>query len=105
MASLPFTGFPVAHHCRFDSQPFRLLLLRRLWLPLPSTVRSCRCGLPLDSRGHHRTACSMVGVAMRRRGFAVEIATVTGVPGGMDLARPDVRCDRTWIWPVWTRCG
>ena len=63
MASLPFTSFPVAHHCRFDSQPFRLLLLRRLWLPLPSTVRTCRCGLPLDSRGHHRAACSMVGVS------------------------------------------
>ena len=31
------------------------------------------CGLPLDSRGHHRAACSMVG-ALGRRGFAVESA-------------------------------
>ena len=30
MASMPFTSFPISHHCRFDSQPFRVLLLRRL---------------------------------------------------------------------------
>ena len=33
MAGLPVTSFPTALHSRFDAQPFRVLLLRRLWLP------------------------------------------------------------------------
>ena len=73
MASVPFTCLSISHHCRFDSQPFRVLLLRRFWLPLPSTARTCRCGLPLDPCGHHRAACSVAGV-LGRRGFAVESA-------------------------------
>ena len=89
MASLLFTSFFVALH----------------WLPLPSTVRTCRCGLPLDSCGHHRAACSMVGV-LGRRGFAVESAAarVCREAGGrvsvnvrvqdMDLARPDALDNR-----------
>ena len=31
------------------AQLFRVILLRRLHLPLPLTVRSCRCGLPFHS--------------------------------------------------------
>ena len=64
MASVPYTCFPIGPHCRFDPQPFRVLLLRRLWLPLPSTSRNCRCGLPLD--------CAVAGLG--RRGFALESA-------------------------------
>ena len=30
MTSVPYTCFPIAPHCRFDPQPFRVLLLRRL---------------------------------------------------------------------------
>ena len=30
-----------------EAQPFRLLLLRRLRLPVPLTSRTCRCGTPL----------------------------------------------------------
>ena len=99
LAGLPFTCFPTAAHSRFDAQPFRLLLLRRLWLPLPSSARNCRCGLPLDSSGHHRAACAVAGV-LGRRGFAVESAAacVCREAGArvslnvrvqdMDLARP-----------------
>ena len=43
-------------------QLFRVLLLRRLWLPLPLSSRTCRCGRPLDVLGHHRAACSRAGV-------------------------------------------
>ena len=50
---------------------FRVLLLRRLHLPLHRTLHSCRCPLPLYSRGHHRAACDRVGV-LRRRGYALE---------------------------------
>ena len=46
-----------------------LLLLRRLHLPLPWTLHSCRCGLPLDSRGHHRAACSTAFVVMQAAGY------------------------------------
>ena len=70
---MPFTSFPISHHCRFDSQPFHVLLLRRLWLPLPSTARTCLCGLPLDPCGHHRAACSVAGVLgrlVRRTGLS-----------------------------------
>ena len=45
---------PVSRESRIDSSSFRVLLLRRLWLPLLPSSRNCRCGLPLDSRGHHR---------------------------------------------------
>ena len=42
-------------HCfpRFDPQPFRVLMSRRLRLPMPLSSRSCRCGRLPDSLGHH----------------------------------------------------
>ena len=36
MFGLPFTCCPTSFHSRFEAQLFRVLLLRRLWLPLPS---------------------------------------------------------------------
>ena len=99
-AILPFTSFPSARHARFDPQPFRVLLLRRLWLPVPLSSRSCRCGRPLDSSGHHRAACAVAGV-LGSRGFALESAAarVCREAGGrvsanvrvqdMDLAAPN----------------
>ena len=45
----------------------------QLWLPLPPTSRTCRCGRPLDVLGHHRASCAIVGV-LGRRGFALESA-------------------------------
>ena len=56
-----------------SSVPFTALLLRRLRLPLPFTVCTCRCGRPLDAFGHHRAACSTGGLLGRRR-FAAESA-------------------------------
>ena len=44
LASIPFTVFPTDRSCRIDPQPFCILLLRRLRLPLPFTARSCVCG-------------------------------------------------------------
>ena len=73
MCGEPFTCFPTSRETRFDSQSFRLLLLRRLRLPLPFTARRCRCGRPLGPSGHHRAACARVGV-LGRRGFALESA-------------------------------
>ena len=58
---------------RFPPQLFRVLLLRRLWFPLPLSSRTCLCGRPLDVLGHHRAACSRAGV-LANRGFSVESA-------------------------------
>ena len=66
----PFTVCGTCFETWFVSPLFRTLLLRRLRLPLSSAKRICKCGRPLDSRGHHRAACAMAGV-LGRRGFAV----------------------------------
>ena len=47
LASVPFTCCPISRHTNFDAQIFRTFLLRRLWLPLSSSSRACRCGRPL----------------------------------------------------------
>ena len=73
LSGLPFVACPSSPHQRFASHLFRVLLLRRLHLPLPLSSRSCRCGRPLDARGHHRTSCPTSGV-LGRRGFALESA-------------------------------
>ena len=57
LAGLPLTAIPVHPHVRFDSDLFRVLLLRRLRLPLPLSSRTCRCGRPLDCLGHHHASC------------------------------------------------
>ena len=58
---------------RLDAQPFRIFLCRRLHLPLPLSMRTCRCGRQLDKFGHHRAACAVAGV-LGRRGFPLEVA-------------------------------
>ena len=103
-ASLPFTSFPSAPHARFDPQPFRVLLLRRLWLPLPLSSRSCRCGRPLDSSGHHRAACAVAGVLGSRR-FALKSAAAAGKQAAVC---PRMSESRTRIWrrrTRWTTAG
>ena len=71
-AGLALSTCPVSRLTSFTPQLFRVILLR-LHLPLPLTVRNCRCGLPLDSRGHHRAVCARSGV-LGGRGWAVENA-------------------------------
>ena len=71
LASTPLVSFPVDQTSRVDAGPFRALLLRRLRLLLPLSVRSCRCGRLLDALGHHRAACATAGV-LGRRGWALE---------------------------------
>ena len=61
----------------FPIEPFRLLYLRRLRLPLPLCLRSCRCGRLLDTFGHHRAACANARV-LGRRGWALESCCEAG---------------------------
>ena len=96
---------PLCRVTRLEPCLFRVLLLRRLRLPLPLTGRNCRCGFPLDSCGLHRAACARAGV-LGRRGFAVEsvAARICREAGGrvttnvmvrdMDLVRPNVHDTR-----------
>ena len=70
-AAAALSAVPSSEVFRISSHLFRVLLLRRLRLPLPPVSRTCRCGRPLDSHGHHRAGCSRAGV-LGRRGFAVE---------------------------------
>ena len=51
-AGAAFHACPTCPLTRIDPAQFRILLLRRLRFPLPHSARSCRCGRPLDSRGH-----------------------------------------------------
>ena len=65
---------PTCRLTRFDAQVFRVLLMRRLQMPLPLTARNCRCGRFLDVFGHHRAVCARAGV-LSKRGLALESAT------------------------------
>ena len=42
-------------------------------LPLPLSMRACRCGRQLDKFGDHRAACAVAGV-LGRRGHPLEVA-------------------------------
>ena len=71
LASTVFVAIPTNRVARFDPQPFRVLMSRRLRLPMPLSSRSCRCGRLLDNLGHHRAGCAEAGV-LGRHGFALE---------------------------------
>ena len=104
-AGLALSTCPVDRLTTFTPQVFRVILLRRLHLPLPLTVRNCRCGQPLDICGHHRAACARAGV-LAGRGWAVEnvAARICREAGGrvttnvlvrnLDLVGPDIADNR-----------
>ena len=73
VAGIPFSVAPSSFLTRLEPALFRVLLQRRLSLPLPLSKRSCRCGRLLDAFGHHRAACSRSEV-LGRRGFSLESA-------------------------------
>jgi hypothetical protein len=68
-----FTAIPTSVDVIIPMQHFRVLLLRRLRMPLPFTARTCRCGARLDELGDHRAACAAAGV-LRPRAVPMERA-------------------------------
>ena len=72
-ASRAFTTIPFGPDTSYPSHLFRVLLLRRLRLPLPLSARVCRCRRILDPLGDHRAACAQAGV-LRGRGVPLERA-------------------------------
>ena len=61
-ASQAFTTMPYHNDNSYPSHLFRLLLLRRLRLPLPLSARFCRYRRTLDSLGGPRAACAQSGL-------------------------------------------
>ena len=55
-------ALPTSPELRLPSERMRVLLLRRLRMPLPHAPRRCRCGGMLDVFGDHRAACPVAGV-------------------------------------------
>ena len=69
--SMVLTTAPTSVLTKIPPHLFRVVLLRRLRLPLPLSQHAYRCGRPIDPFGHHRAACARTG-ALGRRGFALE---------------------------------
>ena len=67
-ASCALTALPTSADLVVPDAEYRVMLLRRLRLPLPFAPRHCRCGRALDTLGDHRTACAQVGVLAHRAG-------------------------------------
>ena len=70
--SRAITALPTAPELRMPSDCMRVVLLRRLRLPLPHVPRQCRSGGALDALGDHR-ACPVAGV-LGPRGAPLERA-------------------------------
>ena len=60
-ASRAFTTIPYTTEVTYPDHTFRILMLRRLRLPLPLTERACRCHRTLDPLGDHCGSCSQSG--------------------------------------------
>ena len=60
------TVLPTSAAVTLPPEHLRVLLLRRLRLPLPLTPRTCRCRGRLDPLGDHRSACATSGVLASR---------------------------------------
>ena len=65
-AARVFTVLPTSDVVAVPDPHFRVLLLRRLRLPLPLGPRACSCRGFLDEYGDHRAACSNSGVLASR---------------------------------------
>ena len=65
-AARAFTVLPTSDDVAIPDSHFRVLLLRRLRMPLPLGPRSCSCRGALDAYGDYRAACSTSGVLASR---------------------------------------
>ena len=97
VAGVSLSSTPSSPLTRMEPALFRVLLQRRLALPLPISNRTCRCGRPLDAFGHHRAACARSGV-LGRRGFALESAAGRVCrEAGTRVGWPQTSSSEIWI--------
>ena len=94
-AGLALTCCPTCRVTKMEAHLFRVTLMRRLQLPL--TVRTCRCGLPLDALGHHRAACARGGSGEARVGSGE--CCSTDLPRRWRSSEPTFCCG-TSIWAL-----
>ena len=96
-ASCAFTAVPTSADTRVPDDEFRVMLLRRLRLPLPLAPKRCACGGLLDVYGDHRSACAQVGVLARRAGplerAAARICKEPGARVASHVALRDLNLD------------
>ena len=104
-AASVFTTRPVSPELSLSSPLFRVLLLRRLRLPVPLTSARCRCRQLHDRFGDHLAACPRSGVLRARDGplerAAARVCREAGATVALnvplrdlnvDVARQDERC-------------
>ena len=72
-AGCAFTVTPSSPDTAVPNAEYRVLLFRRLRLPLPLAPKHCACGGLLDDLGDHRSACAQVGALARRAGLLCEL--------------------------------
>ena len=87
VAGVTLSSTPSSPLTRIEPALFRVLLQRRLALPLPLSNRTCRCGRPLDASGHYRAACARCGV-LGRRGFGAILVQA--------ISAQTLHCLRVW---------
>ena len=106
-AGAAFSVTPSSALTRIEFLRFRMLLQRRLHLPLPLSNRICGCGRPIDSFGHHRAVCGRTGV-LGEGGVPIRKHGSAHVQGSW---RPCARTcwSATWFWHChkqwWTSGG
>ena len=96
-ASCALTALPTSADLVVPDAEYRVMLLRRLRLPVPLAPRRCRCGRALDTLGDHRTACAQVGVLAHRAGplerAAARICREAGARVAASVALRDLNVD------------
>ena len=81
-----YTALPTRPELHLDSAAFRVLLVRRLRLPLPLDAAACRCGAHLDPFGDHRAACPRAGL-LRGRGIPLGTGCCARMQGSWSHSR------------------
>ena len=97
LASAPLTALPTSKATRVDAQPFRVFLCRRLHLPLPLSMRACRCAANLTNLAIIVQRASWQGCwgegASRWRWLRPKCAE------RLELGFPPTSTSGTWTWP------
>ena len=76
----PSPSRPRTRAVSIPNAQFRILLLRRLRLPLPLAPRTCSCRGRLDAFGDHRAACAASGVLAARAGPLENVRVMSASP-------------------------
>ena len=109
VAGIPFSTTPSSCLTPLELALFRVLLQRRLSLPLLLTKRFCRCGRLLDAFGHHRSLLAVRSAG--EKGLLVGKRSYWSVQRGRGAWLQTSSCETfTWesrmptttdVWRLW----